>query len=106
ALCRRLEVDNSGRTFHGALLDAELLAEVYVRLTRGQHSLLADDSHSSGNEMVDDDLGPFDFGALLLPVVEPNATERQAHQAALTGLDKDAGGACLWRRLEGPQAVA
>jgi DNA polymerase-3 subunit epsilon len=106
ALCRRLEVDNSGRTFHGALLDAELLAEVYVRLTRGQHSLLAEESHSHGSEAADDDLAPFDFGALGLTVLAPTEAERQAHAAALQGLDKDAGGACLWRRLESPQAVA
>jgi DNA polymerase-3 subunit epsilon len=48
ALCRRLEVDNSNRTLHGALLDAGLLAEVYIRMTRGQDSLVIDSHDSSG----------------------------------------------------------
>jgi DNA polymerase-3 subunit epsilon len=106
ALCRRLEVDNSGRTFHGALLDAELLAEVYVRLTRGQHSLLGEESQSGRDSDEDDQMEPFDFGALSLPVMAASAEEQAAHQAVLTGLDKDAGGACLWRRLEPPRSVA
>ena len=48
ALCDRLEVDNSGRTLHGALLDAELLADVYINLTRGQDALLMDAGESAG----------------------------------------------------------
>ena len=47
ALCKRLEVDNSQRELHGALLDAGLLAEVYLRMTRGQGSLVIDDTGSS-----------------------------------------------------------
>ncbi|WP_438801655.1 exonuclease domain-containing protein, partial [Enterobacter cloacae] len=51
ALCRRLEVDNTKRVLHGALLDAELLADVYIRLTRGQDALLMDDhGDASGGE--------------------------------------------------------
>ncbi len=106
ALCRRLEVDNSGRSFHGALLDAELLAEVYVRLTRGQHSLLGEEAQSEGESRDDEDLAPFDFAALALGVTGLSDSERVAHEAALQGLDKDAGGACLWRKLESPQPVA
>jgi DNA polymerase-3 subunit epsilon len=106
ALCRRLEVDNSGRTFHGALLDAELLAEVYVRLTRGQHSLLGEESQSGHEGDDSDQVQGFDFNALALPVTAASAEEQAAHQAVLTGLDKDAGGACLWRRLEAHQSVA
>jgi DNA polymerase III subunit epsilon len=96
ALCRRLEVDNSSRTFHGALLDAELLAEVYVRLTRGQHSLLGEE-RSKQELDADEDLSPFDFSALHLPVVQADGTERAAHEKLLQGLDKEAGGQCLWR---------
>lgn len=106
ALCRRLEVDNSGRGFHGALLDAELLAEVYVRLTRGQHSLLGEEAQAEGEQGDDEDLGPFDFAALGLPVTALSDEEQAAHEGVLKGLDKDAGGACLWRKLESPQAVA
>ncbi len=96
ALCRRLEVDNSGRTYHGALLDAELLAEVYVRLTRGQHSLLGEEAKR--NEAHSDEaLGAFDFSALALPVLRATETERAAHEVLLVGLDKEAGGRSLWR---------
>jgi DNA polymerase-3 subunit epsilon len=98
ALCRRLEVDNSGRTFHGALLDAELLAEVYVRLTRGQHSLLGDDSQSD-SQGQEEPLAPFDFSALQLPVLQANDEERAVHEKTLAGLDKDSGGKTIWRAL-------
>src|SRR5215468_106042 len=47
ALCKRLEVDNTSRTLHGALLDAGLLADVYIRMTRGQDSLVIDEAESS-----------------------------------------------------------
>lgn len=98
ALCRRLEVDNSNRTYHGALLDAQLLAEVYIRLTRGQHSLLGEES-SESEVAQDEDLGPFDFAGLQLPVLAASEQERAAHEQLLKGLDKDAGGQALWRRL-------
>jgi DNA polymerase-3 subunit epsilon len=98
ALCRRLEVDNSSRTFHGALLDSELLAEVYVRLTRGQHSLLGEE-RSAQDTNVDEVLEAFDFGALNLSVLQASEAERAAHDKLLVGLDKDAGGRCLWRDL-------
>ncbi len=103
ALCRRLEVDNSSRTFHGALLDSELLAEVYVRLTRGQHSLLGEE-RSIQDPGADEVLEAFDFSALQLPVLQASETEREAHEKLLVGLDKDAGGQSLWRART--QAVA
>ena len=99
ALCRRLEVDNSGRTFHGALLDAELLAEVYVRLTRGQHSLLGDDSHNDAQGSQEEPLAPFDFSALQLPLVQGSAAERELHEKTLAALDKESGGKTIWRAL-------
>jgi DNA polymerase-3 subunit epsilon len=103
ALCRRLDVDNSSRTFHGALLDAELLAEVYIRLTRGQHSLLGEERNESKDTEVEV-LADFDFSALRLPLLAASETERAAHQQLLVGLDKDAGGVSLWRKAQ--QAMA
>ncbi len=100
ALCRRLEVDNSNRTLHGALLDAGLLAEVYIRMTRGQESLVIDAGAlaAAGGDGggVDRavDLGMFD----LLPVVV-SASELAAHEALLAELDKASGGNAVWRRL-------
>jgi DNA polymerase III subunit epsilon len=95
ALCKRLEVDNTGRSLHGALLDAGLLAEVYIRMTRGQESLVIDagdlESTEPGAEAVD-------FGALELLVLEPNADELAGHEAVLAELDKVSGGKTIWRR--------
>jgi DNA polymerase-3 subunit epsilon len=95
ALCRRLEVDNSSRTLHGALLDAGLLAEVYIRMTRGQDSLVIDVSQADAAGAVDGvavDLSTFE-----LIVVEPSAEELAAHALVLADLDKASGGRTLWR---------
>lgn len=96
ALCRRLEVDNSNRTLHGALLDAGLLAEVYVRMTRGQDSLVIDagDGPSQGIEVIQ-----IDFASFVLPVIPPSADELAAHEALLADLDKASGGKTQWRKL-------
>jgi len=97
ALCDRLEVDNSGRTLHGALLDAELLADVYINMTRGQDALLIEGSESSeaGVETIAIDLSRFE-----LPVLCANEQELQGHDAALADLDKACKGKTLWRKLE------
>ena len=95
ALCRRLEVDNSNRTLHGALLDAGLLAEVYIRMTRGQDSLVIDVAHieSSGLHAA----SALDLAAFVLAVIEPSDDELAAHAAVLADLDKASGGRTLWR---------
>jgi DNA polymerase-3 subunit epsilon len=96
ALCRRLEVDNSERGFHGALLDAGLLAEVYLRMTRGQESLVIDaaDSAQAGGGAARIDLSGY-----VLPVIEATETELAAHDAWLKDLDKASGGKTVWRTL-------
>ncbi|MEI8266970.1 MAG: DNA polymerase III subunit epsilon [Betaproteobacteria bacterium] len=98
ALCRRLEVDNTHRAFHGALLDAGLLAEVYVRLTRGQDSLVID--IGSGHPDSRGDLARQDLSRIVLPVIEASEGELQAHEVWLQDLDKASGGKTVWRRLE------
>jgi DNA polymerase-3 subunit epsilon len=95
ALCKRLEVDNTSRNLHGALLDAGLLAEVYIRMTRGQDSLVIDDLHGTGATIV---LDAVDFAALPLVVIEPGPEELVAHEAVLVALDKASAGKTLWRR--------
>lgn len=97
ALCRRLEVDNSQRTLHGALLDAGLLAEVYIRLTRGQDSLViqADDPASGASQA----LQAADLSLYTLLVLPASDDERAAHEAVLAELDKASGGKTLWRAL-------
>lgn len=97
ALCKRLEVDNSNRALHGALLDAGLLAEVYIRMTRGQNSLVIDGGESSAAQAA---LEAVDFSALDLKVVLADTAEAAAHAALLTELDKASGGKTIWRVLE------
>ena len=94
ALCDRLGVDNSGRTLHGALLDAELLADVYINLTRGQDALLIDagESTSGGAQAERVDLTQF-----VLPVLSANDSELAAHEEMLMQLDKASGGKTVWR---------
>jgi DNA polymerase-3 subunit epsilon len=96
ALCRRLEVDNAGRTLHGALLDAGLLAEVYIRMTRGQESLVIDSSESVAEAM---ELASVDLRVFKLPVIEPDPAEQACHEALLAELDKASGGRTLWRAM-------
>jgi DNA polymerase III subunit epsilon len=94
ALCDRLGVDNSGRTLHGALLDAELLADVYINLTRGQDALLIDTPAASeaGNHQFKVDLRTFD-----LAVVLASESEGVAHEEVLKQIDKSSGGKTVWR---------
>jgi DNA polymerase-3 subunit epsilon len=95
ALCDRLGVDNSGRTLHGALLDAELLADVYINLTRGQENLLIElgDVDQPGLTITSADLSGID-----LPVLHANTQEAAAHDEVLTQIDKTSHGKTLWRR--------
>lgn len=95
ALCRRLEVDNSHRNLHGALLDAGLLAEVYIRLTRGQDSLVIEEHAGDGTTQAR--LDAIDLSGFVLPVIEPSDGERQHHEALLADLDKASGGKTIWR---------
>ena len=104
ALCRRLEVDLSQRELHGALLDAGLLAEVYVRMTRGQESLVIDagDERRGAVHIEAMDLRRFD-----LPVLQADPIELAGHAALLSEIDKASRGRTLWRSLEpATQALA
>ena len=102
ALCKRLDVDNTGRSLHGALLDAGLLAEVYIRLTRGQESLVID---AADQERADDRVEAVDFSALDLLVLTASADELAGHEALLTDLDKASGGKTVWRHFEAAEAA-
>ncbi|MFG6466899.1 DNA polymerase III subunit epsilon [Roseateles sp. BYS87W] len=106
ALCRRLEVDNTKRVLHGALLDAELLADVYIRLTRGQDALLMDDHGDASGQEGHAAVAAVDLSRFELPVLRANAAETEAHTKLLTDLDKAAGGPCKWRSLEPAENVA
>ena len=94
ALCDRLEVDNSGRTLHGALLDAELLADVYINLTRGQNSLMID----IGGPIQTGDSEPLvDLSTFDLPLLAASEQEMEAHEKVLLLLDKASRGKTVWR---------
>jgi len=97
ALCARLEVDNSGRQLHGALLDAELLAEVYINMTRGQDALLMDSRSDSSAQALGSRV---DFATLALPVLAANEQELQAHDKVLAEIDKASAGKTVWARSE------
>lgn len=96
ALCKRYEVDNSNRELHGALLDSEILAEVYLAMTGGQVDLCLDlgDSGSRDGTSV---MTPVDLSRLA--VRRASAEELAAHEARVAAIEK-AGGQCLWRSLE------
>jgi DNA polymerase-3 subunit epsilon len=94
ALCSRLEVDNSGRTLHGALLDAELLADVYINMTRGQDALIMESSAPEEAGIVVEQL---DLRSMQLPVIAVNAQELAAHEDVLAQLDKSSGGKTVWK---------
>jgi DNA polymerase III subunit epsilon len=96
ALCKRLEVDNTNRTLHGALLDAGLLAEVYIRLTRGQNSLVIDNAEADAAAFA---IEAIDFSVYTLPVLTPDADELAAHEAVMAAIDKASGGKTRWRQL-------
>jgi DNA polymerase-3 subunit epsilon len=101
ALCKRLEVDNTHRTLHGALMDAELLAEVYINMTRGQDALLIETDEDSGSEgQGAQELAAVDLSSFDLPVIQPSPEEAEAFDKALADIDKACGGKTLWKSLE------
>jgi len=98
ALCERYGISNAHRTLHGALLDSELLADVWLAMTRGQDALLMDfdeegDASSNGLRLEK-------FDAFTLKVVLASPAEQQAHEAYLAELDKAAGKPSVWRALQ------
>ena len=101
ALCDRLEVDNSGRTLHGALLDAELLADVYINLTRGQEALLMTEEEGDGGSEGAAQTMRIDLGHIALQVLRASDAESEAHEAVLAQLDKASGGKTIWRSVQG-----
>ncbi|HEX4870039.1 MAG TPA: DNA polymerase III subunit epsilon [Moraxellaceae bacterium] len=101
ALARRYGADNRDRTYHGALLDAEILADVYLAMTGGQVGLaLGSDEADAGGGTRSEGLRRLAPGRPALPVIRADEHELRRHEERLAILDKAAGGPCLWRRLE------
>lgn len=95
ALCKRYDVDNSGRVLHGALLDSEILADVYLMMTGGQTMLsLGAESEENSSGAQAGAIRRLAAGRAPLKVVAANAEEMQLHEAKLDALGED----CLWRR--------
>lgn len=94
ALCERYGVRNAHRTLHGALLDARLLAEVWLAMTRGQDSLAIEDEVHPGQTFAAQRQKSYD-----LPAIEVSADEQLAHEAYLQALDQASGDQTVWRRL-------
>ena len=102
ALCDRYGVNNARRTLHGALLDAELLAEVYLAMTRGQDSLVMDLEPPPAASVAADGVAA---AREILLVLAPTEEEEALHAAVLQDVDKDSKGKCLWLKLEGDAAA-
>ena len=96
-MCDRYLIDNSHRTLHGALLDTELLAEVYLAMTRGQESLLGDETSQHENQI---ELSSNDKQRVPVRLLQANTEELAQHAQQLKDIDKASKGACLWTQLE------
>lgn len=94
ALCDRYEISNAHRKLHGALLDAELLADVFLAMSRGQNSFSIEIDEVS--EMPNVEMVDVDVGDLTVKLVEASVDELAAHQAILSDISKASGGACIW----------
>lgn len=97
ALCDRFGVDRSNRTFHGAKLDAQLLADVYINLTRGQDALLIDEA---SNEPTTGAVVAMDLSSFVLPVLMATDHELSAHEDLLAQLDKSSKGKTIFRQID------
>jgi DNA polymerase-3 subunit epsilon len=100
ALCKRYGVDNSRRDLHGALLDARLLADVYLALTGGQGALSLDDSADSGQQSASRAAQRVDRNGMDLVVVHATAKELQQHDAQLDLIEAAGTDGALWRRVK------
>ena len=98
SLCRRYSVDNSTRTLHGALLDAEILADVYLAMTGGQTGLF-EEPRVAMAAMVSAEIRRLGTDRPPLLVVAATADEITAHEAWLDEIDKKSGGRCVWKKL-------
>lgn len=97
ALCERFGISHAHRTLHGALLDSELLGEVWLAMTRGQDSLLGEAPDTTGQDAVRQTVAA-GFDASRLPLAALSDADLRAHEAYLDELDKAAGGQSLWRK--------
>jgi DNA polymerase-3 subunit epsilon len=99
ALCKRYSVDNSRRDYHGALLDARILAEVYLAMTGGQANLTLSAESDTARSRARQAAPPRDATGPRIIVIRPNESEMAAHEYVLALLDKASSGKTVWRKL-------
>ena len=99
ALCKRYHVDNSGRDYHGALLDAQLLADVYLAMTGGQGALSLD-SDDGANIAENQVRGCVDRAGLTLTVVRATKAEIEAHERQLDLIAEGCSDGVVWRNID------
>jgi len=99
ALCKRYDISNEHRELHGALLDAEILADVYLAMTGGQTSLSLGGANSSAGQQSEG-IRRLSQDRRPLTVIRASDNELEAHQQQLEVIDKKSGGDCLWRTLD------
>ena len=107
ALCERFGVSNAQRTLHGALLDAQLLAEVYLAMTRGQETLIIDmqmPSVALAGSFAARDSGADGLPRYVIHCIIPDAAELAAHRSYLEALARESKAGCLWLALEAAAA--
>ncbi len=105
ALCKRYGIDNSGRDFHGALLDARILADVYLAMTGGQTALglnSGDEGASRSGELPGAKVRRLAPARQPLRVIGASPEELDAHEKRLQRIDKESGGKTLWKQLVEP----
>lgn len=104
ALCRRYDIDNSHREFHGALLDAQILADVYLAMTGGQTTLVlhGGDGNDQPGDLVGSTIRRLNADRPRLKVIHASTEELEAHETRLKAVDKQSGGNTVWRKLESP----
>ncbi|WP_208120097.1 DNA polymerase III subunit epsilon [Spirabiliibacterium pneumoniae] len=98
ALCDRLNIDNSNRTLHGALLDAEILADVYLKMTGGQFTLFEDEQSAQRGGAGQSAVKLSKQVVANLRVLEPSHEERAAHEEYMKLINKKSGDNCLWQK--------
>jgi DNA polymerase-3 subunit epsilon len=104
ALCERFGISNAHRTLHGALLDAQLLAEVYLAMTRGQETLSIDMGSAPALSSIVAE--SFEAARATLIVIQPSEEDLAAHAQYLAALDKESRGRCLWLAQEAQARLA
>jgi DNA polymerase-3 subunit epsilon len=101
ALCKRYSVDNTQRELHGALLDAEILADVYLYMTGGQVALSLDGNKQEGDGTQDTQIRRVSTERPALKVIRASGEELELHQQRLEFIEQQSNGECVWLRGEG-----